>query len=218
TRCVGRICDPLQPELQSPPPAAVSIGLTADGLPVGEPMMERAQWSSNIFSSLLVLEQTTSSAVVILKFVTKDWIFMNLVIDCVNLVLMGLGYEIGCDARDADDRMPDLCGVEDEQGVHGGGDGGGAALDDQWTCTAPRPVLQMKYKYEDPKFTEGTRRLMEILEQESHIRFLQYLYCRVLIKLECGCLGSNDSHKAFFGHLSYPAIISEDSSGPTFLH
>ncbi|GER42535.1 RNA binding (RRM/RBD/RNP motifs) family protein [Striga asiatica] len=30
--------------------------------------------------------------------------------------------------------------------------------------------------------------------------------------------GSNDSHKAFFGHLSYPAIISEDSSGPAFLH
>ncbi|GER51476.1 nudix hydrolase homolog 15 [Striga asiatica] len=66
-------------------------------------MTERAQWSSGIFSSFLVLEQTTSSAVVILN----------------------------CDARDADDRVPDLCRVEDEQGVHGGGDGGDAALDDR---------------------------------------------------------------------------------------
>ncbi|KAL3642554.1 hypothetical protein CASFOL_013369 [Castilleja foliolosa] len=36
----------------SPPPAAVSIGWTADGLPVGEPITERAQWDSDLFSCL----------------------------------------------------------------------------------------------------------------------------------------------------------------------
>ncbi|KAK4481074.1 hypothetical protein RD792_011944 [Penstemon davidsonii] len=35
-----------------PVPAAVPIGWTADGLPVGEHMMQRAQWDSGIFSCL----------------------------------------------------------------------------------------------------------------------------------------------------------------------
>ncbi|KAK6140201.1 hypothetical protein DH2020_025999 [Rehmannia glutinosa] len=36
----------------APPHAAVPIGWTADGLPVGEPMTERSQWDSSIFSCL----------------------------------------------------------------------------------------------------------------------------------------------------------------------
>ncbi|KAI3473253.1 hypothetical protein Pfo_029855 [Paulownia fortunei] len=36
----------------APPPAAIPIGWTADGLPVGEPTMERSQWNSSIFSCL----------------------------------------------------------------------------------------------------------------------------------------------------------------------
>ncbi|GER28692.1 PIB60 cell number regulator-like protein [Striga asiatica] len=45
----------------SPPPAAVPIGWTADGLPVGEPMTERAQWSSGIFSCLGTNDEFCSS-------------------------------------------------------------------------------------------------------------------------------------------------------------
>ncbi|KAK6146981.1 hypothetical protein DH2020_017893 [Rehmannia glutinosa] len=36
----------------APSHAAVPIGWTADGLPVGEPMTERSQWDSSIFSCL----------------------------------------------------------------------------------------------------------------------------------------------------------------------
>ncbi|XP_075490207.1 cell number regulator 8-like [Primulina tabacum] len=36
----------------APPPAAVSLGWTADGLPVGEVNMQRSQWDSGILSCL----------------------------------------------------------------------------------------------------------------------------------------------------------------------
>ncbi|KAL8039485.1 hypothetical protein ABFX02_10G040100 [Erythranthe guttata] len=36
----------------APPTAAISIGWTADGLPVGEPTMERSQWDSSLLSCL----------------------------------------------------------------------------------------------------------------------------------------------------------------------
>ncbi|CAA0836479.1 PLAC8 family protein [Striga hermonthica] len=79
------------------PPAAVPIGWTADGLPVGEPMTERAQWSSGILSCLGTNDEFCSSDLEVCEFLSaKDSIFMHLVVDCVNLVLMGLDYEIGC--------------------------------------------------------------------------------------------------------------------------
>ncbi|PIN17938.1 hypothetical protein CDL12_09397 [Handroanthus impetiginosus] len=36
----------------APPLAAIPMGWTADGLPVGEPLMERSQWNSSVFSCL----------------------------------------------------------------------------------------------------------------------------------------------------------------------
>ena len=80
------------------PQAAIPVGWTADGLPVGEPMMERSQWNSGIFSCLGRSDDFCSSDLEVCEYFTfffclfllwilvysvQDLIFMHWVLDYV---------------------------------------------------------------------------------------------------------------------------------------
>lgn len=52
----------------APPPAAIPIGWTADGLPVGDPTMERSEWDSGLLSCLGRNDEFCSSDLEVCEF------------------------------------------------------------------------------------------------------------------------------------------------------
>lgn len=59
----------------APPPSAVPIGWPADGMPVGDPVMQRSQWQTGIFSCIGRNDEFYSSDLEVCEFFLPHFMY-----------------------------------------------------------------------------------------------------------------------------------------------